>query len=142
MDPNQLQQGAQQGANAAGQGMRGGPPSGLAGMGGRRGFLPGGPVTSIVVVALFVITLVVLAIAFYKLFQKAGMNGALGLLMLVPVVNLGVALWFAFAEWPVLVELAHVKMIAATAVPGGVAAPTPEAAPPIDPVEPAVPLTT
>jgi len=78
------------------------------------GFLPGGPVASIVVIALFAITLVVLAIAFHRLFQKTGLNGALGLLMLVPVVNLGVALYLAFAEWPVIAELARLKLLAAS----------------------------
>jgi ABC-type spermidine/putrescine transport system permease subunit II len=88
-------------------------------MGGHGGFglLPGGPIASIVIVALFVITLVVLAVAFYKLFQKAGFAGGLGLLMLIPVVNLGVALYLAFAEWPVIAELARVKLVAASVVP-------------------------
>jgi ABC-type spermidine/putrescine transport system permease subunit II len=61
------------------------------------------------------VTLIVLAIAFYRLYQKAGFSGAIGLLMLVPVVNLGVALYLAFAEWPVLTELARVKLLAASA---------------------------
>jgi hypothetical protein len=108
----QLQQGAPGGMMPPG-GMAGGPP----GMGGRGGFmmLPGGPMTSIVVLVLFAVTLIVLAIVFYKLFTKAGFNGALGLLMLVPVVNLGVALYLAFAEWPVLAELGRAKLQAASA---------------------------
>jgi len=84
-------------------------------MGGRGGFLPGGPLASIFLVALFAVTLIILAIAFYRLYEKAGFSGALGLLMLVPVVNLGVALYLAFAEWPVLAELARVKLLAASA---------------------------
>jgi hypothetical protein len=104
---------------------QGGPPGGFAGRGGGMGFIPGGPFTSIAIMVLFGITLIVLAIAFYKLFQKAGFAGALGLLMLVPVVNLGVALYLAFAEWPVLTELARLKMVAAfpTAAPATVEAP-------------------
>ena len=84
-------------------------------MGGRGGLLPGGPLASIFLVALFAVTLIILAIAFYRLYEKAGFSGALGLLMLVPVVNLGVALYLAFAEWPVLAELARVKLLAASA---------------------------
>jgi ABC-type spermidine/putrescine transport system permease subunit II len=84
-------------------------------MGGRGGLLPGGPFASIFLVALFAVTLIVLAIAFYRLYQKAGFSGAIGLLMLVPVVNLGVALYLAFAEWPVMAELARVKLLAASA---------------------------
>ena len=104
-----------QGAQAGGPMAQGGIPGG--GPRGGMGFLPGGPTTSIVLIALFAITLIVLAVAFYKLFQKAGLSGALGLLMLVPVVNLGVALYLAFAEWPVLAELARVKLVAASTLP-------------------------
>jgi len=93
----------------------GGPAGGISGMGGRGGFLPGGPLASIFLVALLAVTLIVFAIAFYRLYQKAGFSGAIGLLMLVPVVNLGVALYLAFAEWPVLAELARVKLLAASA---------------------------
>ena len=55
-------------------------------MGGVRGggLLPGGPIATVVIISLFAITLIVLAIAFYRLFRKAGFAGALGLLMLVP----------------------------------------------------------
>ena len=97
---------------------QGGPPGGISGTGGRGGLLPGGPFASIFLVALFAVTLIVLAIAFYRLYQKAGFSGAIGLLMLVPVVNLGVALYLAFAEWPVLAELARVKLLAASAAFG------------------------
>jgi hypothetical protein len=79
-------------------------------MRGAAGLLPGGPFTGIVVTGLLVLTCIVLAIAFYKLFSKAGLPGVIGLLMLVPVVNLGVALYLAFVEWPVLAELKRVKL--------------------------------
>jgi len=39
---------------------------------------------------------------YWKIFSKAGYSGALSLLMLVPLVNLIVFVWFAFAQWPVL----------------------------------------
>jgi hypothetical protein len=103
MDGSQL---AQQGMGRGG--LPGGPPPG--GMRGAAGLLPGGPVTSIVIAALLVLTCVVLAIAFYQLFRKAGMSGALGLLMLVPVVNLGVALYLAFVEWPIIAELGRLRL--------------------------------
>lgn len=99
-----------QGGFPPGGGMSGGPPGGPHGM----GLIPGGPIAELVLLALFAITLIVLAIAFYRMFQKAGMAGALGLLMLVPVVNLGVALYLAFAEWPVLSELSRVKLSVAS----------------------------
>jgi hypothetical protein len=151
----QLGQGAAGGAaGAGGQGMpQGMPPGGMPqggppGAHGAFGFVPGGPIASMVILGIFVATLIVLAIVFFKLFQKAGFSGALGLLMLIPVVNLGVALYLAFAEWPVLAELARVKLLAASKVP---AAPTavldsaapsqaPDAAPPSQPADASLPL--
>jgi hypothetical protein len=119
----QLGQGAAGGAaGAGGQGMsQGMPPGGMPqggppGAHGALGFLPGGPVADMVILGIFVVTLIVLAVVFFKLFQKAGFSGALGLLMLIPVVNLGVALYLAFAEWPVLAELARTKLLAASAL--------------------------
>lgn len=41
------------------------------------------------------------ALIFGVIFRKAGYNGWLGLLMAVPVVNLGTLLWFATTTWPV-----------------------------------------
>ena len=50
--------------------------------------------------------LVILSIViWWKIFAKAGYGGPLGLLMLVPVVNLIMILVLAFAEWPVQREL-------------------------------------
>lgn len=37
---------------------------------------------------------------FWRIFKKAGYHGALGLLMIVPVVNLVMILFLAFAKWP------------------------------------------
>jgi hypothetical protein len=39
-------------------------------------------------------------IAFWKICEKAGFNGALGLLMLVPIANVILPLYVAFAKWP------------------------------------------
>lgn len=38
----------------------------------------------------------------WRMFQRAGYPGAMALLMLVPLVNLIVLIWFAFADWPAL----------------------------------------
>jgi uncharacterized membrane protein YhaH (DUF805 family) len=35
-----------------------------------------------------------------KIFSKAGYSGWLALLMLVPIVNIVLFIWFAFADWP------------------------------------------
>jgi hypothetical protein len=44
----------------------------------------------------------VLVIANWKIWSKAGYHGAWSLLLLVPVVNLVAFLYFASAEWPVI----------------------------------------
>ena len=140
---NGAAQGAQQGAPQGGQMPQGGfgqggPPGGGHGL----GMLPGGPTTSIVLIALFVVTLIVLTIAFYTMFQKAGMAGALGLLMLIPVLNLGVALYLAFAEWPVLAEVARLKLAAASVVSARAASASADGSDGAAPagVEPALPV--
>jgi hypothetical protein len=153
MDPNVVQQGAQgarqgiqqgaagaqgaaQGMGGATNGMLGGPPPGMRGGPGALGFIPGGPWASLVLVALLGITLVVLAIVFWRLLGRAGMTPALGLLMLVPLVNLGVALWFAFAEWPAEKEAARLRAIAASVNPEAVGLTQASAAPPASGVAP------
>lgn len=51
---------------------------------------------------IFMIALLVLTgICWYRIAAKAGFNPWLGLLMVVPVVNLGFLVWFAFTDWPV-----------------------------------------
>jgi len=39
---------------------------------------------------------------FWQIFKKAGYAPALSFLMLIPYVNLGIFLWLAFSDWPVL----------------------------------------
>ncbi len=49
------------------------------------------------------ITLALAALFAYiwvRIFGKTGNNQWLGLLMLVPLVNLGMLVWLAFSEWP------------------------------------------
>ena len=60
-------------------------------------------------VAIILIVAVLPLIAFWRIFSKAGYPGALGILMIVPVVNLVMFFFLAFAEWPVLKELAALR---------------------------------
>ena len=39
---------------------------------------------------------------FWRIFSRAGFSGALALLLLVPLLNLMVIWYLAFAEWPAL----------------------------------------
>ena len=38
----------------------------------------------------------------WRIFSKAGFSGAMSLLFLIPFVNIGVFIYFAFAKWPAL----------------------------------------
>src|SRR5450759_1327258 len=91
---------------AHGAGVAGARLGGFGRMGGGlarpRGFFPAGGAVG-VVFALIVIAGVVFA--FWQLFRKAGYHGALSLLMLVPVVNVGMLLFLALSEWPARKEL-------------------------------------
>lgn len=57
---------------------------------------------------LFVIV-VPIAIVWGKIFSKAGYSAWLAAALFVPLINLGVIIWFAFAKWPVLSELARLR---------------------------------
>jgi len=47
------------------------------------------------------IALAIKALIFCKIFSKAGYSWALGLLILVPIANIIIAFYLAFADWPV-----------------------------------------
>jgi uncharacterized membrane protein len=67
--------------------------------------------------AAFTLLVIILAIAFavlsvviyWRIFAKAGYNGALGLLMFVPIVNFIVLCLLAFGEWPIYRELDELR---------------------------------
>ena len=53
---------------------------------------------------------VILILPFWKIFAKAGFPGALSLTQLVPILNIIVLFYVAFAEWPIhrqLIQLRH-----------------------------------
>jgi hypothetical protein len=61
-------------------------------------------------VMLFALVIAVIQIvAFCKIFSKAGYSWALGLLMLVPIANIVMFFYLAFAEWPIQRELRSYK---------------------------------
>lgn len=55
----------------------------------------------LIVLPFVLLSSVLPVIAFWKICSRAGFNGALGLLMLVPVANIILPLYVAFARWPV-----------------------------------------
>ncbi len=58
----------------------------------------------------FVLALLVFAVfIWWRIFSKAGFPGALGLLMLVPLVNLAMMCFLAFARWPVQQQLERLR---------------------------------
>lgn len=50
-------------------------------------------------------------IVYWKIFSKAGYNGAMGLLMFVPIANLIVLCILAFGEWPIHRELNQLRQM-------------------------------
>jgi len=60
----------------------------------------------------FLVALVVIAITlvvYCKIAAKMGYSWALGLLMLVPIANIVLLLYLAFADWPIHRELRQLK---------------------------------
>lgn len=75
-----------------------------------------------VIYALFFLAILVLSIVVnWKIAQKAGYQGALSLLMLIPLVNFVILLIFAFSEWPVEAEVKRLRAAPNAALPSGVA---------------------
>ena len=65
----------------------------------------------VMIFAIF-ISLIVTAIKlliFCKIFSKAGYSWALGLLMIIPIANIIMAFYLAFADWPVQKELRQLR---------------------------------
>ena len=61
-------------------------------------------------VGIFSLAVFIFAIIIYwRIVSKAGYNGALSLLLLVPVVNLVMLCIFAFSEWPIQKELNQLR---------------------------------
>ena len=48
----------------------------------------------------YLIVSLIILVPFWKIFQKAGFSGALAILMLVPIANIIMIFFLAFAEWP------------------------------------------
>ena len=69
-------------------------------------------VIGIIVLALLVIVPLKLLIA-CTIFHKTGYSWALGLLMLVPIVNILMIFVLAFGDWPVRRELRQLKQLRA-----------------------------
>jgi uncharacterized membrane protein YhaH (DUF805 family) len=61
----------------------------------------------IVVGVVYLAMIILFIVAYWKIWSKAGFNGAWSLLMLVPLVNLIAFLYLAFAEWPIHKRLAN-----------------------------------
>ncbi len=67
------------------------------------------PVAPVALILIFLVAMLVslavsalMIVAFWKISAKAGFSGALGLLMLVPLGNVILPLFLAFAEWPAM----------------------------------------
>jgi uncharacterized membrane protein YhaH (DUF805 family) len=56
-----------------------------------------GLVWMLVCIAVLILSLVIN----WKIAEKAGFSGAASLLMLIPLVNIIVVIYFAFTEWPI-----------------------------------------
>src|SRR5213080_501813 len=60
------------------------------------------------------VTIVFAILIWWRIFSKAGYNGAMSLLMFVPIANLIVLLILAFGEWPIYKELNQIRHILST----------------------------
>ena len=56
-----------------------------------------------------IVSIIFAIIIWWRIFSKAGYNGAMSLLMFVPIANLVVLLILAFGEWPIYTELNQLR---------------------------------
>jgi hypothetical protein len=61
-----------------------------------------GPVELFIILFVMAAYSLVLVIPFWMIFTKAGFPGLLSIGILIPVVNIGLLFYLAFAEWPAL----------------------------------------
>ncbi len=53
--------------------------------------------------------IVLLSLSWFRIFDKAGYGGWVGLLALIPGINLLMMTILAFSDWPVMVELRQLR---------------------------------
>lgn len=68
-----------------------------------------GAIFTIIMIFFVLILTVIQIFAFCRIFSKAGFSWALGLLMLVPIANIVMFFFLAFADWPIHRELRSYK---------------------------------
>ena len=56
----------------------------------------------LMIIPMMIVGVLITVIPFWKICTKAGFPGALSLLMMVPIANLILPFYIAFADWPVL----------------------------------------
>ena len=62
--------------------------------------------TELIIIVIIGITVI---LPYWKIFSKAGFSGLLSLTLIVPIVNVVMLFYLAFAEWPIHRELNRVK---------------------------------
>jgi hypothetical protein len=70
-----------------------------------------GALTSIILSSvIFSLVAIIFAVVIYwRIFSKAGYSGALGILMLIPIVNIVMLCILAFGQWPIYKELNYLR---------------------------------
>ena len=77
----------------------------------------GGIVALLVILLIGLVYTAVKAVICWKIFAKTGYSGALGLLMLLPIVDIIMAFVLAFGQWPIHRELEHLRQFHSTPQP-------------------------
>jgi hypothetical protein len=72
---------------------------------------PGFIILLLIMFGIFVglIAVAIKVLIFCKIFSKAGYSWAFGLLILVPIANIIMAFYLAFADWPVQKEIRRLR---------------------------------
>ena len=77
-----------------------------------RDYALGGGLIALMAVCFLAFALVIALLLWGTIFKKAGYSRAMGLLMLIPLVNFIMLIWFAVARWPLEDEVERLRLTA------------------------------
>ena len=75
-----------------------------------RNYALGGGLIALIAICFLAFALVIALLLWGTIYKKAGYSRAVGLLMLIPLVNFIVLIWFAVTKWPLEAEVERLRL--------------------------------
>jgi uncharacterized membrane protein YjdF len=75
-----------------------------------RNYALSGVMIALLAICFLALALLIALLLWGTIYKKAGYSRAIGLLMLIPLVNVITLIWFAVARWPLEEEVARLRL--------------------------------